>query len=75
MKRVIGVDQYGQHYTDLGRFPRKALLEQLYSSNAQKMYIDDKDGEARHIGYIIAGLWISLYFIEEWKKEVAVENK
>jgi hypothetical protein len=28
------------------------------------MYMDTKSGEARHCGYIIGGLWLSVYKVE-----------
>lgn len=52
----IGIDQYGGKYY-IKKHPRKELLEQLYATKADKMYIDD----GVHIGYVIKGLWISIY--------------
>lgn len=63
MKNYIGIDQYGQVYKNLGKYPRKGLLEQLYASNASKMYQDKKNGDTMHVGYIVGGLWITLYEI------------
>lgn len=68
MPHTMGIDQYGQHYDDLGTHPRKALLEKLGYRSAQKMYIDTLDGMTKHIGYIVGGLWITLYKVEEWSK-------
>ena len=65
-QQVLGIDQYGNHYKDLGRFPRKALTEQLLTKHVCKMYVDTRAGETKHIGYIIAGFWITLYYINEW---------
>ena len=65
----IGIDQYGQRY-EINKFPRKELLQQLYRKHANKMYCDTKDGKVKHIGYIIAGLWISIFRVYEWKKAV-----
>jgi hypothetical protein len=63
----IGIDQYGHHYT-IEKHPRKELLEQLGSTHADKMYVDTKAGLTKHKGYIISGLWISVYAIHEWKE-------
>ena len=63
----MGIDQYGQHYK-IDEYPRKELLEQLCRSHASKMYCDTKSGEVRHVGYIIAGLWINVYAVHEWKQ-------
>jgi len=64
----MGIDQYGQHYDDLGKYPRKALLEKLGYKNASKMYVDKKDGTVLHIGYIIGNLWITLYKLDRIEK-------
>lgn len=67
-KNFMGIDQYGTTYHNLGAYPRKGLLKRLCRSNANKMYIDLKDGRTAHIGYIIAGLWIELYEINPFYK-------
>lgn len=64
---ILGIDQYGHNYNNLGKHPRKALLEMLSATSAQKMYQDKEDGSVVHCGYIIRGLWISLYKIELWE--------
>lgn len=66
----MGIDQYGETYHGLGQYPRKALLERLYKQHATKMYVDKKDGSAVHIGYIIGGLWITLYKVERMENRV-----
>ena len=67
---TIGIDQHGQHYDDLGKYPRKVLLEKLCCGHADKMYCNTKDGKTKHIGYIISGLWITLYNMSEWLGKV-----
>ena len=67
-EHTMGRDQYGQYYHDLGPHPRKSLLELLCRKSAQKMYVDKKNGPSVHIGYIIAGLWITLYKVEAWEQ-------
>ena len=69
MTSTMAIDQYGQHYNDLGKHPRKGLLEKLGYKSAVKMYIDKKDGSVKHIGYIIGGLWLTLYNVSSWEKE------
>lgn len=66
----MAIDQYGETYHALGRNPRKALLERLGRKHASKMYQDLKDGSTAHIGYIIAGLWLTLYRVEPYRKTV-----
>jgi len=57
----IGIDQYNTTYF-IKKYPRKELLEKLGYKHAEKMYVDDtKTGKARHCGYVIGGLWISVY--------------
>jgi hypothetical protein len=64
---MIGVDQYGTVYGRLGRHPRAALLARLGRRHAERIYLDTPAGTV-HCGYIIAGLWISLY--AEWHRPV-----
>lgn len=66
----MAIDQYGHTYHDLGKHPRKALLERLGSSKAHKMYVDTKDGQTVHVGYVIGGLWLTLYKVEPYRKAV-----
>ena len=66
---IMGIDQYGTTYHDLGRYPRKALLERLGRKSANKMYVDNKDGESVHVGYVIGGLWVRLYTVNPWEKQ------
>ena len=67
---IMGVDQYGDTYHGL-EHPRKDLMEKLGRKGARKMYVDKKDGGTKHIGYVVAGRWITLYNVTEWAKEVA----
>jgi len=68
MQSIMALDQYGHTYHDLGNAPRKALLEKLGSSHAEKMYMDNDQGETKHVGYIIGGLWLTLYKVTPWEK-------
>jgi hypothetical protein len=63
---LMAIDQYGQTYHGIGPHPRKRLLEILGAKHADKMYVDGKDGKAIHIGYIIRGLWLTIYKVEPW---------
>ena len=64
MKYIIGIDQYGRTYPNLGKYPRKELLSQLGYKNAHKMYKDKKDGSSVHCGYVVGNYWITLYEVE-----------
>jgi hypothetical protein len=57
----MGIDQYGQTYHGL-KHPRKDLLDRLDRKHAEKMYV----GDGKHVGYVIAGLWISIFKVEPW---------
>ena len=67
MKSVMGIDQHGTTYHSLGKHPRKTLLVRLDATKADKIYVDDEDG-SKHVGYIIHGLWITLYNVEPWEE-------
>lgn len=62
---LLGIDQHGEHY-NIQKHPRKELLEQLGRKHADKMYVDLKDGATLHKGYVIGGLWISVYEVHRW---------
>jgi len=59
-------DQYGQTYHNL-QHPRKDLLERLGRKHAAKMYIENSKHEVKHVGYVIAGLWLNVYTVSEFK--------
>lgn len=60
MKSFMAIDQYGQTFHGLTN-PRKDLCERLCRQHASKMYVDQKAGPPVHIGYVIAGLWLTVY--------------
>lgn len=66
INNLMAMDQYGQTYHDLGKFPRKELLGRLGYNYAEKMYVDTTKGITKHVGYIIGGLWLTLYKVEEF---------
>ena len=62
---MVAIDQWGGIvYVDPSR-PRASLMEQVGSKHADKMYVDFKVGPPKHIGYIVAGRWFTLYRREE----------
>ena len=67
MQAIMGLDQYGDTYHDLGPHPRKALVERLGGGRVAKMYVDTKDGATKHIGYVVGRLWVTLYTSERWE--------
>jgi hypothetical protein len=68
-KNYMGVDQYSDTYHDLGPYPRKELLARLDRKRCDKQYIDDtKTGETIHTGYVVAGLWITLFEVKPMRR-------
>ena len=62
----MAIDQYGQTFHGL-RNPRKELLNRLCRKHADKMFID-VNGEAKHVGYIIGELWLTLYEVLPYER-------
>lgn len=61
-------DQFGETYHMPNvRHPRKALLDLFDRKHAEKMYVDTKTGQTKHVGYIIAGHWLSVYEVHEFE--------
>ena len=66
--RYMAIDQYGNTYHGL-KHPRKDLLEKLCMRHADKMYVDKLDGSSKHIGYIIAGHWLTVYKVTPMERD------
>lgn len=67
----MAIDQYGQtHHLGFTKHPRKALLEKFGRKRAAKMFVDKNDKSYVHIGYVIAGLWLTLYKVQRMEKVV-----
>ena len=64
--RFIAIDEQGNYYMIGNNPPRKWLLDYFGRQHADKMYIDTGKGH-KHIGYIIAQHWITIYRISPWK--------
>lgn len=41
--------------------PRRDLLKRLGRKSARKIYRDKNDGTTVHVGYIIGGMWWTIY--------------
>jgi hypothetical protein len=61
-------NQYGEtiHFPN-EQHPRKALLQHFGRKHADKMYVNTKDGKEQHVGYIIAGNWLTIFRVFSWK--------
>ncbi len=62
----LAIDERGQYYKIGNNSPRKWLLDYFGRQHADKMCIDKGKGY-KHIGYVIAGHWLTIYRISEWK--------
>lgn len=68
--KLAAIDQYGRcMFVDADK-PRQSLADALgiSSSSLQKIYVDTKAGETKHIGYTGLGLWYTLHTLTEWSK-------
>jgi len=68
-----GIDQNGTRWDGIdAKRPKASLLERIGARSAQRMYRDNPDGSARHVGYVVslgrgfAPLWVSLFSVTEW---------
>ena len=64
----MAIDQHGQTYHIGDNAPRKWLLNRFWRQHAEKMYRNNATGRTRHVGYIIAGLWMEIFRVCQWKK-------
>lgn len=59
-KRMVYIDQYGNvFYADSVKKLRSSIG--MGGSRVSKMYHDATDGSVKHIGYVIAGHWLTAY--------------
>lgn len=65
----MAIDQYGHTYHGL-KYPRKDLCERLNRQHVSKIYVDKMDGSTAHVGYLISGLWLTLYKVERVEKPI-----
>ena len=59
------IDQFGTLHWFRTNNPRRALLEKVGRSRAEKMYQDGPDGKPRHTGYVVGAHWFSVFRCEE----------
>ena len=58
-KKFVAIDQYG-NTKFLEKSPRKELCEHMGVKHADKIYRDDENGQAVHVGYVVAGRWFTV---------------
>lgn len=63
--RFIAINEHGKVYHIGANPPRKWLLNYFGRQHADKIY-DDLKGK-HHVGYVIAGVWLTIYRINDWK--------
>ena len=66
----MAIDQYNETYHDLGKFPRKELINRIGGGKVSKIYQDKKDGSVVHTGYVIGKTWLNLYKVEPFEKQI-----
>ena len=59
--RYIARNQMGDVHICVTRWPRRELKAISNGGRISKMYVDGEDGNAQHVGYVIGGLWWTLY--------------
>ena len=61
----LAINQHGNLLRVKGMRPRKFLMDMAGVRSARKMYEDCKSGGVRHIGWIVAGEWWSVYQVHD----------
>ena len=69
MLGYIAIDQYDKQYLIGNNPPRKWLLDYFGRQHCEKMYVDTKKGKHKHVGYVIAGHWLNVFKVIDWKVE------
>lgn len=68
-KAYMAIDQYGQTYhIGFTKYPRQWLLNHFGRKSARKIYHDTLDGHTYHVGWIIGGLWLSVYEVKPMRE-------
>jgi len=62
-KAYMAIDQNGRTWHGLVN-PRKDLCRRLARSHADRMFKEMPDGTVCHVGYVIGGLWLTLYEVK-----------
>ena len=64
----IGIANNGDKIT-INKYPRKEICEYYGTTHAEKMFNDDKDGNAVLVGYIVKNIWVSVYEVHKWNNK------
>lgn len=67
--KYLAIDQYGNQ-VKIKKHIRKELLDHWGMQHAEKMYIDDNEGNTYHIGYIVNGHWYTILQVCQWEGKV-----
>ena len=65
---TMAIDQYGDTEHALGKHPRRELMRRYGRKSARKMYVDTRDGETLHVGWIVAGHWFTVFNVERMER-------
>ena len=64
----LTTDQHGTtRFLPIDKPIRKQLLEYFHRQHCAKMFVDLVAGGSRHVGYIIAGHWIRVQVVCNWR--------
>ncbi len=66
---LIAINSHGHVYWIGKNPPRKWLLDYFGRQHSTMIYNQIGMNEIKHVGYIIAGEWLTIYRVESWKKE------
>lgn len=65
-KQYMAIDQYGNTFHSL-QHPRKELMQRIGINHTSKMFVEDKNGVAQHVGYVIGNHWFTVYQVLPFK--------
>lgn len=71
MTDYMAVDQFGQTFHALGKYPRKALMDRLGYSRAERIYADNSEGKSLHVGWKVGPHWCNVYIVTPMAKETS----
>ena len=65
LNRYAVSDQYGHCIKFNAKFPRKWLLNYFSRKHAERMFVTTSDGKDKHVGWVIAGYWLTVYHLSD----------
>lgn len=65
---AVGSRGTTHHLTSTSRHPRGQLLQKCFMKHCDRMFSEDENGKAKHVGYVIGGEWFRIYEVHTWGK-------